>query len=62
MAEERHLHQQVRHARLPPSRCAALAQGLRDRGLASSQPVLVELKLEDRREIARRPFVKRRSI
>ncbi len=62
MVEEGHLHQQVRHARLPPRRRAVLAQGLRDRGLAASQPVLVELELEERREVAGRPLIKGRDI
>jgi hypothetical protein len=62
VVEEGHLHQQIRHARLTPRRRAALAQGLGDRGLAASQPVLVYLEPEERREVAGRPLINGRNI
>ncbi len=61
MAEEGHLHQQVRHARRSPRRRAPLAQVLRDRGLAAPQPLLSELDPQQRRDGTCRPLVNGRD-
>ncbi len=61
MAEDRQLHQQVRHARCFSRRRAVLAQVLRDRGLAAPQPLVIELELKQRREVTGRPLVNGRD-
>ena len=63
MVEEGHLHQQVRHARLPPRRRARAGAGTpRSRPCGVQARPRSSSSLEERREVARRPLVKGRDI